>query len=122
MSISTRVNQNLKLTAYTNAGFATTVFFKTKINGVVVPLDLTNYQIYSQIRNLDDELAASFVVTKTNAAAGETTFSLDVDVLRLVEPGTYYYDVLLKNGSNDPTNAWTAAFVVEDGVTAWPIA
>lgn len=67
----------------------------TDDNGLTV--DLTDYQITSQVRNAKDRKITDMIINRINDASGIFTVSLPSDVVLPV--GTLYLDVFFKNGT-----------------------
>ena len=68
----------------------------TDDNGL--PVDLTDYQITSQVRNAKDRKITDMIINRINDASGIFTVSLPSDVVLPV--GTLYLDVFFKNGTS----------------------
>ena len=67
----------------------------TDDNGL--PVDLTNYQVTSQVRNAKDRKITDMTINRVNNTLGQFTVSLPDDVVLPV--GTLYLDVFFKNGT-----------------------
>ena len=62
-----------------------------------LPVDLTDYQITSQVRNAKDRKITDMVVNRIDNASGIFTVSLPNDVVLPI--GTLYLDVFFENGT-----------------------
>ena len=67
----------------------------TDDNGL--PVDLTNYQVTSQVRNAKDRKITDMAINRVNNTLGQFTVSLPSDVALPV--GVLYLDVFFKNGT-----------------------
>ena len=67
----------------------------TDDNGL--PVDLTGYQITSQVRNAKDRKITDMTINRVNNTLGQFTVSLPSDVVLPV--GVLYLDVFFKNGT-----------------------
>ena len=67
----------------------------TDDNGL--PVDLTDYQVTSQVRNAKDRKITDMTINRVNNTLGQFTVSLPDDVVLPV--GTLYLDVFFKNGT-----------------------
>ena len=67
----------------------------TDDNGL--PVDLTDYQIMSQVRNAKDRKITDMTINCVNNTLGQFTVSLPSDVVLPV--GVLYLDVFFKNGA-----------------------
>lgn len=67
----------------------------TDDNGL--PVDLTNYQVTSQVRNAKDRKITDMTINRVNNTLGQFTVSLPSDVVLPV--GVLYLDVFFKNGT-----------------------
>ena len=62
-----------------------------------LPVDLTNYQVTSQVRNAKDRKITDMTINRVNNTLGQFTVSLPSDVVLPV--GVLYLDVFFKNGT-----------------------
>lgn len=67
----------------------------TDDNGL--PVDLTDYQVTSQVRNAKDRKITDMTINRVNNTLGQFTVSLPDDVVLPV--GTLYLDVFFENGT-----------------------
>jgi len=85
------------------------------------PVDITGYEFFftCKVNDTDAESAALIkkdVSTHTNPTQGLTTIILDND-LTAVTPGTYVYDIQMKDTSSKITTLIKGRFVITQDVT-----
>lgn len=76
------------------------------------PIDLTNYTIAAQIRKSEnaESLVAAFTFD-TEPTAGRTTMGLDAETTAEIDPGVYFWDLKLIDGTG-VTDVWIYGKVV----------
>ena len=78
------------------------------------PIDITGITITAEVTAAptSDTALKSFVVTKTNSAAGQFTIRID-ETLTTLTPGTYWWAMQWNDGTND-VPLCAGLFVVQD--------
>jgi len=98
-------------------GFKFDTTFELEDTSTNSPLNLSAYEVESQIRKTyTSSSSVSFASTITNAAQGKITISLGSTDTSQLKPGRYVYDVKLTNGSN-VVKAVEGSALVRAGVT-----
>ena len=83
------------------------------------PLDLSNYQVESQMRKWSGSLSyvsfAAFVVFPPTS--GKVIISLTADETKNIKPGRYVYDVLITDFLGEKNKVIEGMVLVREGVT-----
>lgn len=85
----------------------------------VVDIDLTGYEIFSQLRkHSTSSSAVSFACTFTPAALQSTIgIGLSASQTLAIKPGRYLYDVLIRSSSGVKTRVVEGMALVSEGIT-----
>ena len=76
--------------------------FTATLTATGAPIDITNITITAEVTAAptSDTALKSFIVTKTNAAAGQFTIRIS-ETLTTLTPGTYWWSMQWNDGTND---------------------
>ena len=105
------------LTLYTGSDFAPPfVLEETSTNSI---MDLTGYTAKSQLRRYESSVkAAEFTITFANdPRTGRLSIEMPSTITSTLNPGKYYYDLVLKNPSNTVSRALEGHILVKKAVT-----
>ena len=88
--------------------------FTATLTATGAPIDITNITITAEVTAAptSDTALKSFIVTKTNAAAGQFTIRIS-ETLTTLTPGTYWWSMQWNDGTND-VPLCAGLFVVQD--------
>ena len=98
------------------ADFNQTFNLETNAN---TALDLTGYTGAARMKKhtSSTNVTATFSVSFPNRSAGQVKLSLSNSATKVLKPGRYGYDVLLKDGSNMITRVVEGSALVTAGIT-----
>lgn len=83
-----------------------------------LPVDLTGYSVYSQMRkHQGSNTAVSFASTVYNPYFGQIKIGLSTSQTSTLKPGRYVYDVLLIDPEGITTRVVEGMALVREGVT-----
>ena len=88
--------------------------FTATLTATGAPIDITNITITAEVTAAptSDTALKSFIVTKTNAAAGQFTIRIS-ETLATLTPSTYWWSMQWNDGTND-VPLCAGLFVVQD--------
>lgn len=114
------MSYNLKITVYNNRDYEQPFILKDKDGNI---LDLTGCKLSfgygTDVKTLATHTtgsAANKCIFITDAAAGEFTLKLPYSILKPIETGTYFHDLVLIDTSNLREGIWQGQMVVKRGV------
>ena len=82
-----------------------------------VPVDLTDYTLESQVRDMQGELLSAFTCTKTVPVQGTYLISASADTTGLWPPGGYRFDVQFTALDGTVTSSDTVALKIVEDIT-----
>lgn len=115
----------LQIDASDNEAVSITFELQTEdSNGVAAAMDLTGLNFRAQIKATRDSSAAvadSFTITiDDDPTTGRLTLSLTESQVSTLGVGTFYYDLLMREGVDGPIdNLWVGVLRIRNGVSTW---
>ena len=80
-------------------------------------LDLTNYTLKGQMRK--HHLASDYTEMTLTKGSGTIDIAMTADQTKVLEPGYYVYDIVIKDLSDNITRLFDGMVQVTPGVTQW---
>ncbi len=106
-----------------NEAISKIILLTKLVDGVRVPIDLTNRTFLSQARygknTLSDLICNINVAVYGDPLDGKILLSVDEDVMLGLSPLKGHYDIVTRTGSGPRDNIFVAPFIVEGGVSNW---
>jgi len=109
------MNNLIPITIYTGADFTTNYIFTDENNS---PIDISGNVVCAEIRRFDESRGfISFGVDYNNASQGSIRLTLTAEETITLNPGRYYYDVLLLETTGNVLKIVNGYAIVKKSVT-----
>jgi hypothetical protein len=121
--MSTPFVEELALESKNNEGIDEVIYLTEEVDGVEIPLNLTGRTFFAQARrgktSEADLICEIGVAIYGPATDGALRLTVSDAIMKTVDPGRGFYDVLTRVGAGVIDNLYQAPFNVEGGISVW---